>query len=104
MIHDLTIGHLDPALIRNRVAFASEPLNASITARILVDFPGLKVDQRDGYVVVPWHGKPDAMRGEAFVARMHAETGCLIADRRNGKMIDPLTLREVEESARASAK
>ena len=88
MIHDLTIGHLDPATIRDRQAVALRPLDPAAVARVLAGFPGLKVEVRDGYVVVPWHGREDGERGEAFAARLQAETGCLVADRRNGRIVE----------------
>jgi hypothetical protein len=89
MIHELTIGHLDPEAIPNRLAIAMRPLDAATVARVLAEFPGLKVERRDGYLIAPWHGREDADRGEAFAARMQAETGCLVADRRNGRMVEP---------------
>src|SRR4051812_21107770 len=76
MIHDLTIGHLDPDAIADRQAVALRPLDASTVARVFAEFPDLKVEWLDGYLVVPWHGREDAERGEAFAARMQAETGC----------------------------
>lgn len=87
MIHDLTIGHLDPAEIRDRRAVATKPLDPAVIARVLAGFPGLKVEQRDGYVVAPWLGREDGERGEAFAARIQAETGCIVADRRNGRIV-----------------
>ena len=90
MIHDLTIGHLDPAAIRNRSAVAIRPLDDTTVARVMAEFPGLEIERRDGYLVAPWHGREDAERGEAFAARMQAETGCLIADRRNGRIVGPV--------------
>lgn len=89
MIHDLTIGHLDPAALRDRRAIALRPLDREVIARVLVGFPGLKVEELDGSVVAPWHGREDADRGEAFAARLQAETGCLVADRRNGRIVEP---------------
>ena len=88
MIHELTIGHLDPAAIRDRMAVAVRPLDEAIVARVLAEFPGLKVERRDGYLIAPWHGREDGERGEAFAARLQAETGCLVADRRNGRIVD----------------
>ncbi len=87
MIHDLTIGHLDPAAIRERMAVSLKPLDEATLARVLAEFPGLKIERRDGYLIAPWHGREDAERGEAFAARLHVETGCLVADRRNGRII-----------------
>lgn len=88
MIHDLTIGHLDPAAIRNREAVALRPLADEVVARLLAEFPGLTIERRDGYLIAPWYGRPDAERGEAFASRIQAETGCLVADRRNGRIIE----------------
>lgn len=88
MIHDLTIGHLDPAAIRDRQAVAMKPLDPSAVVRVLAGFPGLKIEERDGYVVVPWHGREDGERGEVFAAQLQAETGCLLADRRNGRLVE----------------
>lgn len=88
MIHDLTIGHLDPAALRERRAVAVKPLDSAKVAGVLADFPGLTVEERDGYVIAPWHGREDGERGEAFAARLQAETGCLVADRRNGRIVE----------------
>lgn len=87
MIHDLTIGHLDPAALHERRAVALRPLDETTVARVLAGFPGLKVEARDGYVVAPWHGCEDGERGEVFAAQLQGETGCLVADRRNGRII-----------------
>ena len=56
--------------------------------RVLAGFPGLKVERRDGYLIAPWHGRDDVERGEAFAALLQAETGCLVADRRNGRIVE----------------
>ena len=69
MIHELTIGHLDPDAIRDRLAIAIQPLDDLVIARILAEFPGLKLERRDGYLIAPWHGRDDSERGEAFAAR-----------------------------------
>ena len=88
MIHELTIGHLDPTAILDRDAVALRPLDAEVVARVLAEFPGLKVDRRNGYLIAPWHGRHDGERGEAFAATIQAETGCLVADRRNGRIVN----------------
>jgi hypothetical protein len=95
MIHQLTIGHLDPGAIRDRTAVAVKPLDPATVARVLAEFPGLEVEGRDGYLIAPWHGREDGTRGEAFAARLQAETGCLVADRRNGRIVElePLAAR-----------
>lgn len=99
MIHDLTIGHLDPDAIHDRVVVAVKPLDPDTVARVLAEFPGLKVEERDGYLVAPWHGREDAERGEAFAARIQTETGCLVADRRNGRVVEVAKSAPVPSSA-----
>jgi hypothetical protein len=86
MIHDLTIGHLDPAAISNRVAIAVHALDGATVARVLAVFPGLKVEQGGGYVIAPWHGREDGDRGEAFPGRyrMPRRRPAERADRRMG--------------------
>ena len=88
MVHDLTIGYLDPEALQGCVAVATRPLDDGTIARVLAEFPGLKVERRDGYLIAPWHGREDADRGAAFAARVQAETGCLVADRRNGRIVE----------------
>ena len=87
MIHDLTIGYLDPEAISNRLAIPLGRLDEDVVARVLAEFPGLKVEWHAGYVIAPWHGREDGERGEAFAARLQSETGCLVADRRNGRIV-----------------
>ena len=53
----------------------------------MAEFPGLKVERRDGYLIAQWHGRDDGDRG-AFAVRLQAEVGCLIADRRNGGIVE----------------
>ena len=88
MIHELTIGYLDTTAIRDRLTVVLRPLDEEILARVLAEFPGLRVERRDGALVVPWHGREDAQRGEAFAARLQIETGCLVVDRRNGRVVE----------------
>jgi hypothetical protein len=63
-------------------------------ACVLAGFPGLKVGERDSCLIAPWQGREDGEREEAFAARLQAETGCLVADRQNGRIVD---LNRVEE-------
>jgi hypothetical protein len=88
MIHELTVGHLDPDAITSRLAVSVQPLDDSAVARVLAEFPGLRIERRGGYVIAPWHRKEDGEREEAFAARLKAETGCLVADRRNGRIVE----------------
>ena len=38
-------------------------------------------------MIAPWNGKEDCERGEAFAIPLNAETGCLVAERRNGRIV-----------------
>jgi hypothetical protein len=44
--------------------------------------------RRGGYLIARWYGLEDGERYEAFAARLQAETGCLVADRRNGRIVE----------------
>jgi hypothetical protein len=87
MIDNLTIGHLDPTAIHDRMAVALRTLDEAEVGRVLAEFPGLSVERRDGYLVAPWHGGKTPMGG-AFAARLQAETGCVVADRQNGRIVE----------------
>ena len=65
-IHDLTFGHLDPAAIRDRQAVTVKPLDRAVVARVLASFPGLTVEERDGYLIAERHGREDAERGRSL--------------------------------------
>jgi hypothetical protein len=92
VIHYLTLGHLDPEALRGSAAVAIRPLDEATVRRVLAEFPGIKAEQKDGYMVVPWHGFGTVGMSEAFAIRLHELTGCLIADRRNGRLIEPAAL------------
>ena len=89
MIHYLTVGHLDPEALRLCAAVATKPLDETTVRRVVAEFPGIKAERKDGYVVLPWHGLGQMDVSEAFALRLHELTGCLIADRRNGRLIEP---------------
>ncbi len=76
------------AAIRERRTIAIRPPDEAIVDRVLADFPGLKVERRDGYLIAPWHGREEGERVEVFAVRMRAETGCMVADRRIGRIVD----------------
>jgi hypothetical protein len=84
MVHYLTVGHLDQEALQGCTAVALKPLDPDIVRRILAEFPVLEAEWRDGLVILRWHGMGDAKRAESFAARLQAETGCMVADRRNG--------------------
>ena len=56
MVHYLTLGHLDKDAIRECAAVASSPLDDAVVRRVMAEFPGIRAEVRDGYLVLPWHG------------------------------------------------
>jgi hypothetical protein len=106
VIHYLTLGHLDLEALRGCAAVATTPLDETTVRSVLAEFPGIMAERKDGYVVLPWHGLGPVDVSEAFALRLHELTGCLIADRRNGRLIKPEALSrkkraEVQELTRA---
>jgi len=99
VIHYLTVGHLDPEALRECAAVATRPLDETTVRRVLAEFPGVKAERKDGYMVLPWHGLGSVDASEAFALRLHELTGCLIADRRNGRLIEPEALSEKRREA-----
>jgi hypothetical protein len=75
--------------LRECVAVTTRPLGETTVRRVLAEFPGIKAEHKDGYMVLPWQGLGPAGLSEAFALRLHELTGCLIADRRNGRLIGP---------------
>jgi hypothetical protein len=94
MIHYLTLGHLDPEALRGCVAVATKPLSEAVVRRVMAEFPGVRADFQDGCVILPWHGLGREAASEEMAIRLQGLTGCQIADRRNGRLI------EAEELAR----
>jgi hypothetical protein len=92
LIHDLTVGHLDPEALRECAAVATGPLDETTVRCVLAEFPGIQAERADGYNIVPWHGTGPVGVSEAFALRLYELTGCLIADRRNGRLIEPEAL------------
>jgi len=110
MIHDLTIGHLDPAGVAQRRTTVLKPLNAEIVNRLLKELGstdadgnatlgGAKVRLEDGFVVVPWLGGWTNRVSEEFALRLQRETGCLIADMGHRCVIEPALLAGLSEQA-----
>lgn len=99
MIHYVTVGHLDPLALAECAAVATWPLDETTVRRVLAEFPGIKAEHEDGYIVLPWHGLRPVGMSEAFALRLRELTGCLIADRRNGRLIAPETLSGKKRAA-----
>ena len=115
MIHDLTIGHLDPTGIPERRRTVLKPLERDVVDRLLKELGGMdaeghptlggaRVRFEDGSVVVPWLGGWTNRVSEEFALRMQRETGCLIADLGHRCVIDPEQLQGLDETtARAGS-
>jgi len=91
MLHDLTLGHLDPEAVLGRQRVVLKPLEMNTVRRLLTELGGTdaaghptlggaKVRFEQGYVVIPWLGGSRNRVSEEFALRLHKETGCLIAD------------------------
>jgi hypothetical protein len=104
MIHDLTIGHLDPAGVPQRRRTVLKPLEMDVVDRLLNELGGRDVDGHPtlggarvrfegGYIVVPWLGGWTNRISEEFALRMRRETGCLIADLGHRCIIEPEQLQ-----------
>jgi len=107
MIHDLTIGHLDPAGIPERRRTVLKPLEMDVVARLLKELGdtdnegnptlgGARVRFENGYVVLPWLGGWINRISEEFALRMRRETGCLIADLGHRCVIEPEQLQGLD--------
>ena len=91
MLHDLTLGHLDPEAVAGRRRVVLKPLEMDAVNRLLAELGGTDgaghptlggagVRFEQGYVVIPWLGGSRNRVSEEFAMRLHQETGCLIAD------------------------
>jgi hypothetical protein len=107
MIHDLTIGHLDPAGIPLRRKTVLRPLEKEVVDRLLKELGGTdseghptlggaRVRFEDGAVVVPWLGGWTNRTSEEFALRLQRETGCLVADLGHRCIIGPEQLRGLD--------
>ncbi len=101
MLHNLTIGHVDPASIVNeREIVVLRPLEMDVVHALLEELGGVDKDQmptletgrvevRDGYVVCPWRvGGWRNRTAEEFAIRLRQATGCILADREHSRIID----------------
>lgn len=99
MNHYLTLGHLDPEALRSCAAVATRPLDPSVVRRVMAEFAGIQAAVKEGCVILPWHGLGQVALIEAFALRLQLLTGCWIADRRNGRMIDAAELEKDKKVA-----
>jgi hypothetical protein len=104
VIHDLTIGHLDPASIPERRKTVIKALEMDVVNRLLDELGGTdaegnttlggsRIRFENGYVVVTWLGGWTNRVSEEFALRMQRETGCLIVDLGHRCVIGPEQLQ-----------
>jgi hypothetical protein len=112
MLHNLTIGHLDPAAIvcERRIAVL-RALEMDTVHRLLEELVGIdkdgsptlergKVEFRDGYLVCPWRiGGWHNRTAEEFALRLQQATGCVLADREHSRIIEPEKLQGLNGAA-----
>jgi hypothetical protein len=102
MLHNLTVGHLDPApIVSQRRIVVLRPLEMDAVHRLLKEFAdfdqdgsprleGGKVELHEGYLVCPWRiGGWHNRTAEEFVRRLQQETGCVLADREHSWIVQP---------------
>jgi hypothetical protein len=115
MLHNLTIGHLDPApIVSERRVVVLRPLETDAVDRLLKEFGALdqdgsprreggKVEFREGYLVCPWRiGGWHNRTAEEFVLRLQQATGCILADREHSRIIQPEQLQGLRGPALAA--
>jgi hypothetical protein len=112
VIHNLTIGHLDPDAITDRRAVVLRPFDNQVALRHLGALgqvngagrwmlDGLPVEQKDGYLVCRWLVGPRRNRvAEELAIRMNRETDCLLADREHGRLVDMADLKGIAIGSR----
>jgi len=115
VIHNLTIGHLDPDAIADRQAVVQRPLDTQVVLRHLsalgqVDgsghwtLDGLPVELKDGYLVCRWLVGPRRNRvAEELAIRMNRETGCSLSDREHGRLVAVADLKGIAVGSRQAS-
>jgi hypothetical protein len=102
MLHNLTIGHFDPAaIVSERRIVVLRPLEMDAVHRLLKELGGIdkdgsptlesgKVEFGDGYLVCPWRiGAWQNRTAEEFALRLQQETACVLADREHSRIVEP---------------
>ena len=96
MNHNLTIGHMDTALVAERGAKVLRPIDDRLVERHLKTLGtreedrwtlgGRRVEFRNGCIIVGWWVGADRNRvAEEFALRLQRETGCQMIDREHGR-------------------
>jgi hypothetical protein len=111
MLHNLTIGHFDPApIVSERRIAILRPLEMDAVHRLLEELGGMdadgvptlekgRVEFRDGYLICPWRiGAWRNRTAENFALRLQQETGCVLADREHSQIIEPDQLEGLNDA------
>jgi hypothetical protein len=115
MLHNLTIGHLDPAaVVTERRIVVQRPLETDTVNRLLKEVGGIdkegvptleraRVEFCDGYLTCPWRiGGWHNQTAEDFALCLQQETGCVLADREHSRIIEPQQLRGLKHTSVAA--
>jgi hypothetical protein len=114
VLHDLTLGHLDPDAVTERRRVVVKLLEMGLVHRLLEELGGTdaagnptlggaRVRFEHGSVVVPWLGGGTNRVSEEFALRLHKATGCLIADVGHCWVVPPERLQGLSGAARVGA-
>jgi hypothetical protein len=115
MNHALTVGHFDTAaIVRDRKIVVLAPLDMAIANRLLDELGDTDAEGRptlgdcpvefhDGSLCCLWWVGGWCNRAlEEFVLRLQRETGCLIADREHGRIVEPGQLQGLKGEVAAA--
>jgi hypothetical protein len=114
MNHNLTIGHMDTALVAERGSKVLRPIDGRVVERHLKalgrreedhwTLGGGKVEFRGGCVVASWWvGAVRNRVAEEFALRIQRETGCQIIDREHGRIVEASQLMGLSMQQESSA-
>jgi hypothetical protein len=104
MIHRLTMGHLNLDAVARRQAIAERPLDRGVVDRLLAELGGVDergrptldgepVEEKDGTLSCRWWVAGYRNRvAEEFALRLHQETGCVLADVKLCRVVEPAEL------------
>jgi hypothetical protein len=112
VIHNLTIGHLDPEAVAERRTVGLRPLDDKVVLHHLKalgryedrgwTLDGLPVELKEGYVICRWWVGPRRnLVAEEFALRMRRDTGCEIIDREHERVVEPGQLQGLAETKAA---
>jgi hypothetical protein len=107
LIHNITAGHFD------QTSAVTRPLDMRIVRRLLAELGGTdadgtptldgwKVRFEAGCAILPWQGGRTNRVTEEFAIRLQQETGCILADREHGRVIEAGQLQGLRSSQKTA--